>query len=366
MTVRGGRNQTRAHPDTIMQSLSIAVLGAGLIGQKHIELVAASGDCELTAICDADPAQSAIAARYGVPFYQDVDRLLDAQSLDGAIVATPTPLHAAHGIACAGRGLHLLIEKPIASALAAARQLLETADRFGSRVLVGHHRRHNALIQQARGIVQGGEIGRLVAVSVLWALLKPQNYFDVRWRQEPGGGPILINLIHELDSLRFLCGEISSVYADTTSHIRGFEVEDTASISLQFENGALGTILASDAAPAPWSYEMTSGENPVYPNYPQDCYHLLGTRGSLAFPSMTLWRYPSPENVGWHQPLQAVKHEVLPNDPLSEQLHHFCRVIRGTESPLVSGEEGFKTLAATLAVLESARRRAPVSPADLI
>jgi predicted dehydrogenase len=349
-----------------MQTLRIAVLGAGLIGQKHIELVAASRECALAAICDADPARSDIAARYGVPFYQDLDRLLAAHALDGAIVATPTALHASHGIACAERGVHLLIEKPIAAALGEARQLLETAERFGSRVLVGHHRRHNALIQQARAIVQSGEIGNLVAVSVLWALLKPDDYFDVSWRKEPGGGPVLINLIHELDNLRFLCGEIQSVYADTAQSIRGLEVEDTASISLRFENGALGTLLASDAAPAPWSYEMSTGENPVYPRYPQDCYHLLGTRGSLAFPSMTLWRYPSPENAGWHQPLEQIRIDTCASDPLVEQLRHFCRVIRGTETPIVSGVEGYKTLAATLAVLESARRGSPVSPADLV
>jgi predicted dehydrogenase len=352
-------SRTPTHP------LKIALLGAGLIGQKHAALLATSPDCELAAICDPSPAAQATARQFHTRYYPDVEQLLAEQPLDGAIIAAPTNLHASLGIACAERGVRLLVEKPITSTLDEARQLVETANRCGVEILVGHHRRHNALIQRAREVVTGGEIGALVGVSLLWALLKPENYFEVSWRKERGGGPVLINLIHEMDSLRFICGEISSVYAAAGSQVRGFEVEDTAAITLQFENGALGTILLSDATPSPWSYELTSGENPVYPNYPQDCLHLLGTQGSLVFPSMTLWKYASQEIAGWHQPLEQIRLETKSNDALSAQLAHFCRVIRGTEKPLVSGDEGLRTLAATLAVLESAKRKLPVSPNEL-
>lgn len=348
-----------------MSRLRLAVIGAGLIGKKHIELAASSSDCELAAICDENPAARDIAVRYNTRFYSSVYPLLVEQPLDGVIIAAPTNLHAPLAVACAERGIHLLVEKPIASTMDQAQQIIRAAEQNNVRVLVGHHRRHNALVQHTQAIVSSGQLGKLVAVSAMFTLYKPDDYFNVRWRQEPGGGPILINLIHDLDNLRFICGEIESVYAAASSRGRAFQVEDTASITLQFENGALGTVLVSDTTPAPWSYEMTSGENPVYPNYPQDCYHFLGTNGSLAFPSMTLWQYPSSVTPGWHQPLLEQRIEVSRNDALVAQLEHFCRVIRGETSPLASAQEGARTLAATLAVLESARRGSPVVVSEL-
>ena len=93
--------------------------------------------------------------------------------------------------------------------------------------MVGYYRRFNPLVQRARQVVQSGEIGSLVAVNLLWTLQKPENYYDVVWRTESGGGPILINLIHDIDILRYVCGEIQQVYALTSSVTRDFDVEDT-------------------------------------------------------------------------------------------------------------------------------------------
>jgi len=345
--------------------VKLAVIGAGLIGQKHLELVHANPNCELVAVCDANPGTAVSAEKYEVPFYEDVDTLLAEQTFQGAIIATPTNLHASIGIACAEKGVHLLVEKPITGMLADARQLLATVERCGVHLLVGHHRRHNPLVQQARNLVQGGDIGELVAVAAMFALLKPDDYYTVTWRTQPGGGPILTNLIHDIDNLLFICGEIESVYAVTSSKTRGFVIEDTASLTLRFKNNALGSILVSDATPAPWAYELTSGENPAYPQTGQDCYFFCGTQGSFSFPSMKLWRYPASETPGWYTPLEQQSQTQPAGNALKAQLEHFCRVIRDKESPLVSGLDGFKTLAVTQAVLESARQNVPVNPGTL-
>jgi predicted dehydrogenase len=84
-------------------------------------------------------------------------------------------------------------------------------------------------------------------VAGLWLLKKPDDYFNVAWRRERGGGPILINLVHDIDSLRFICGEIVEVQASTSNKVRGFGVEDTAALLLKFANGAIGTVTVSDA-----------------------------------------------------------------------------------------------------------------------
>lgn len=348
-----------------MEPVKLAVVGAGLIGSKHARLVHGQPECSLVGVCDPDPGRRSVAEELEAPFYRDLTALLEEQQPEGAIVATPNGTHLAVAEVCAAKGVDLLIEKPIADTLPAARSIVEVAAASGCRILVGHHRRHNPLIREARSQVQGGALGRLIAASMMWTLLKPAEYFQVDWRcRRPQGGPILINLIHELDILRYICGEIRQVYAQSASMARGLEVEDTLSITLSFADGALGSIIASDAAPSPWSYEISSGENPYYFHTSQNCYHFLGSEGALAFPRMELWRYGDPSRAGWQHPLSRTRREVAPADPLVLQLLHFCRVVRGREPPLVDGADGARTLAVALAVQESIDRQAPVLLAE--
>ena len=94
----------------------------------------------------------------------------------------------------------------------------------------------------------GGELGKLLGVTVTWALLKPAAYYEgaLSWRKEKGGGPILINLIHEIDNLRYICGEIDEVYAIGTVLVAPDLAKvgdvDTTIVTLHFANGALGVI----------------------------------------------------------------------------------------------------------------------------
>lgn len=340
----------------------IALIGAGVIGQKHAALVTGSAVAKLVGICDSDRSRATVAQQFQVPFYQTLEELLVQERPDGAIIATPNHLHATVAEICAAHGVHLLVEKPIADNLADAERISLAAQTAGVQVLIGHHRRHNPLIAQTRTLIQEGTVGKLIGVSVLWTIRKPDEYFQTTWRtQRPNGGPALINLIHEIDSLRFICGEITQVYAQSSSAIRGFAVEDSLAATLTFANGALGSVLLSDASAAPWSYEATTGENPLYFRTTADCYHFVGTTGALAFPSMTLWRYANPNQVGWQHPMTANYMNVEAADPLVRQLEHFCRVIQGEEMPFVSAAEGTRALAVILALLQSAETNLPVS-----
>jgi predicted dehydrogenase len=328
--------------------MRIAVVGAGQFGRRHIDTVRNEPMCQLAAV--ADPVQ---AADFGVPSYALYTEMLDKEQPDGVIIATPNALHVPVGLACVERKIPMLVEKPVADTVEASRRLVDAAAAAQVPLLVGHHRRHNPLIEKAREIVQGGGIGRLAAVAALWLLQKPADYFDVAWRREAGGGPLLINLIHDIDDLRYICGEIAEVRAITASAVRGFPVEDSAAVTLRFANGAVGTATVSDAVPAPWSWELASGENPVYPQQPENCYFFSGTTGSLALPKMELWRYA--DKSGWYAPLQREALTVAKADPQVRQLQHFCRVIRGEEAPRSSGADATRTLAAVQAVHEAAR-----------
>lgn len=331
----------------------LGVIGAGLVGAKHAAITAALPGCRLVGIADLNPAARQLAENLSVGFYEDYQEMINAEALDGVIIATPTERHVDVGIVCAEKGLHLMVEKPITSEVQAARKLIDRAKQRQVQLLVGHHRRFNPLVETAREVVQSGQIGRLVAVSVLWTLLKPADYFDVEWRRKPGGGPVLINMIHDVDNLRYICGEIRNVYAEVSSAARGFAVEDTACVTLRFKNGALGTIVTSDCVPSRWSYEAATGENPAYFRTHEDCYLFFGTEGTLAFPSMKRVYYASPYESGWLAPLQTETIPVQQQDPLVRQIAHFCRVVRGEETPRTDGEDALRTLSAIRAVLAS-------------
>ena len=326
--------------------MRVAVVGAGQFGRRHIATVRAEPMCELVAV--ADPAVSDL----DVPCFSDYQEMLDQVKPDGVIIATPNALHVPVGLACVERGVPMLVEKPLADTVEASRSLVDAAERARVPLLVGHHRRHNPLIEKAREIVQGGDIGRLAAVSAMWLLQKPADYFEIAWRREAGGGPLLINCIHDIDDLRFVCGEIEEVTAVTSSTVRGFAVEDSAAVTLRFAGGAIGTVTVSDCVAAPWSWELASGENPVYPPQQENCYFFCGTEGSLALPSMELWRYG--EKKGWYAPLFREQLNIEPADPQVKQLRHFCRVIRGEEAPRVSGADATRTLEVVQQILGAA------------
>ena len=344
-----------------MKKIRIAVAGAGLIGRRHIELIRQRDDCELAAIVDPAPAAAALAREAGVPIHKMLADLFASERPHGVIAATPNSMHVQNGVDCAAHGVPVLIEKPVADSLEAARRLIDAAERAKVPVLVGHHRRHSPILQKARQIVQEGVLGRIVAVMGSAMYYKPDSYFDEGpWRREPGGGPILINMIHEVDDLRSMCGEIAEVQALASNAIRGFPVEDTVALNLRFADGALGTFLLSDTAATARSWEQTSGENSSYASYPdEDCYVIAGVSGSLAVPSMRLKVYTGERS--WWKPFETSVVAVQRTDPLSRQLEHFCAVVRGEATPLVSARDALQTLRVTLAIDESARTGRPVA-----
>ena len=110
-----------------MKPERLAVIGVGLIGVRHAELIRAHELYSLVGLCDVDPSRRAVADRFGVPFYTSVEELIEREQPSGVIFATSNATHAAVAEICAQRSVHLLIEKPIASTLDQARRIVETA-----------------------------------------------------------------------------------------------------------------------------------------------------------------------------------------------------------------------------------------------
>ena len=318
--------------------------------------------CQLIAIADPSSAAEQVASRFGVPWYADTEKMFRAQKPDGAVVAVPNQWHLPAGLACARHGVPFLMEKPVADSVADGKTLVEAARQSGVRMIVGHHRRFDPAAQRARELLDSGAVGDLQLVSATWALRKHDAYYDADWRRTEGGGPVLLNLIHDIDMLRYLCGEIATVYAETNSTARGHEVEDTAAIIVRFRSGALATIAVSDATPSPWGWEMATGENPLIPATGENCYRFMGTKASFDFPDIQLWHHADQDHGAWHDAITVAHSPSVERQAMAEQLKHFCRLVMGDGIACVSGEDGLATLAATEAVKHSVKSGLPVAP----
>lgn len=343
--------------------LPLAVIGAGSIGQRHIEVAQQSDAVELVAVVEPEADLRARLVDQGLPVVAHIEAL--PATVRAAVIATPTQDHRASGLACLERDWAVLVEKPITATLAEAQSLIDAADRLGGMIFTGHHRRCHPFSQAARDMI--GQIGDLVGVQAFWSLRKHASYYDAEWRRKPGAGPLLTNFSHEIDLLRFVVGEMTEVTALLSSARRGFEIEDTAALALRFENGALGSILMSDAGASPWSFEAASFENPSIAGSGEDYIRIAGTEGALSFPSLTRWGRSAPGEIEWSKPLaRTVGARFDRVDPLLEQITRFAHVVAGgTDDVLCTAQDGFKALELTLAAALSGRSGRPVKPGDV-
>ncbi|MSO96137.1 MAG: Gfo/Idh/MocA family oxidoreductase [Thermoleophilia bacterium] len=342
----------------------MALMGAGLIGREHAALVAEHPGASLAAIADPDPAAVALAATLGVRHFDDYECMLDEVAPDGVIVALPNTLHVEAGLACITRQISVLVEKPVAETVTAAMRLVEAGEEAGVPVLVGHQRRHGSDIREAKAAISRGDLGRIVAINGVAAVAKHDTYFDVAWRRSPGGGPLLINAIHDIDCFRFLGGEIETVQAIGSSAIRGHAVEDTVAVALRFASGAVGTYLLTDASPSPYFWEIAAEQSLTFPHQAEDCYVVFGRKASLAVPTLDLWEHEA--GGDWRDPLVRRRLSAPVQSCYVAQLENLIDVIHGTADPVVSGREGAMTLAATLAVARAITEGRPVDVAELL
>jgi predicted dehydrogenase len=336
----------------ILQS-RIAVMGAGVIGQRHIEHILAEPRAELHSIVDPTDAAKALAERLNAVWFPDFVSMLAHSKPDGILIATPNQLHVEHGLAAVAAGIPALVEKPFSDSVQTGQKLIDAAELASVPLLTGHHRRHNPMVQQAKKIIESGNLGRLITAHSFFWLMKPDDYFDLEWRRKKGAGPVLMNMIHDVDLLRYFCGEVAEVQALQSNAVRGHEVDETTVVSLRFASGTLGTLSVSDTVVAPWSWEHTSGENPGYPRTDQLCYMLGGTRGSLSIPRLDVWTNEA--KPSWWKPFKVERILAADLDPLRLQIQQFCKVIQGQEKPLVSGKEGLSTLKVIEAIQRAAK-----------
>ena len=332
----------------------LGLIGAGVIGARHMGAMDAIEGVELVGIADPVPAAKTIADERGVPFFASTEALLTDTKPDGVVVCTPTEHHLTPCLQSLEAGAHVFVEKPICATVAEAEQIVEKSKAVQRHALVGHQRRYYPQVHKAREMVQSGALGTLVAVNGQWTVRKVADYYDADWRKRWQAGPIVTNLIHDMDSTRYICGEVESIVAETANNVFGWDKEDTAALVIRFKSGALGSFILSDQATSPWAWEMALGENIAVPKNGQNAMRFMGRDASLEFPNLVLWKHDS-EPHDWTQPIASEELPFTSEDAYEIQMRHFCAVILGEEAPRIDAADATRTLAATVAVHESAR-----------
>jgi predicted dehydrogenase len=345
--------------------VTVAIVGAGLIGPRHADSVTRCPDASLAAFVDPSPQAEAVAQRFGVPLYKDIEELLASGTEPvAAIVCSPNSTHVSLSKRLLDAGVHVLVEKPVAIDVSSGEELVRHVKKSKKAALAGHHRRFNPYVVAAKKALSTKAIGTPIAVSGLWALRKPKTYYEepTAWRSlSQGGGPILINLVHEIDILHYLLGPIIRVYAEQTVSQRVHEAEEGAAIVIRFESGVVGTFLLSDATPSAHSFEAGTGENPIIPQTGKDFYRIFGTEGTLSVGDMKVETYEAGKEGSWQDKIVEEMLPVSAEVPFDEQIKHLVRVVKGEEEPRCTIEDGLQAVIVADAVTRAMKTGQPVN-----
>jgi UDP-N-acetyl-2-amino-2-deoxyglucuronate dehydrogenase len=231
--------------------LKVAVIGLGDISKIHIPAIQANPNVELVAVCDIDETLKDSVP--GVNFYTDYHELLEKETLDCVHNCLPHYLHYSATKACVEKGVHVFQEKPLGLNTEEGLELVKLEqDNKDIKMGVCLQNRYNESFEKLQEIVNSGEYGKIIGIKGLVTWFRPKAYYDVKpWRgkMEYAGGGVMINqALHTLDLMQLLGGEIESIRGSIDQLLDyDIEVEDTATATIKFENGATGLFFATNA-----------------------------------------------------------------------------------------------------------------------
>ncbi len=333
--------------------MKILIAGLGSIGRRHFRNLIALGEKDIV-LLRTRKATLPDDELAGYPVETDLDEALARHHPDAVIVANPTSMHLDVAIPAAEAGCHILLEKPISHSLERLDVLQQAAQKSGSRILVGFQFRYHPTLNKAREIIQSGTLGKVLTVHAHWGEYLPQWHPWEDYRQsyaaraELGGG-VIVTLTHPLDYLRFLLGEVDSLWS-FNGHISPLEVdvEDVAEIGLKFAGGAMGGVHVN-----------------YFQRPPVHRLEIVGTNGTLRWDNadaiLHFQRMPAPFGSFSDQPPAPVTESFLPPDGFERnqlflaQTRHFIEIVRGESEPVCTLEDGIMALRLALAAYASQR-----------
>jgi predicted dehydrogenase len=261
-----------------MVKTRIAVIGLGMAVAPHAKSLIDLADRVEVAACysPTEARRKGFADTYGLPVADDLETILTDRTIDAVMILTPPNTHLELVRRAAQAGKHVLLEKPLEISFERSGELVETAERAGIKLGVVLQHRFRPVSVALKRLIDEGRLGEIVSASARLMNWRPQSYYDQPGRgtlARDGGGVLLTQGIHTLDLLISLAGAPSEAFAYAlTSPVHRMETEDMAAAAARWENGAVGTILATTAA---------------YPGLP-DSIDVIGTKGTATLAGATL------------------------------------------------------------------------------
>jgi UDP-N-acetylglucosamine 3-dehydrogenase len=325
-----------------MTPLRIGIIGCGWAGDKHARAVRQVPDrMQVHGVADIDPRKAQVCAReWQVPVWTaDYAQLLDPGHLDAVSICLPHQLHAPVAIAAAQAGLHVLVEKPLATTLDEADAMIAAADTAGVQLMVAENVRFDNSYIKAAQLIASGALGDLFLVRIarehqMHAYLRQRPWF----LQEPSAGIMYSGGVHDLELLRLLAGEIRHIFGFAGPKALPEMAADDTSVALaELQSGVIATIVES--------FSLRTSTPGVHGT-------AHGSLGSMWFHQDRIRLYNSPMDGQSNQ----VSELVIPQrDTFQAEIEHFCDCIETGAEPITSGREQRKPLAAVLAAYASFR-----------
>jgi predicted dehydrogenase len=347
-----------------MTRLRIGMIGCGEIAVRMAAAIASSQHAQHVMVMDTQAALAQdLGGQYGVPWTDRFDDLLANPEVDAVYIAVPHHLHAPLTIQAAAAGKHILVEKPIAITLADAEAMIAAARASGVWLSVNFHAQVDPLCQAARDLVAQGAIGQVVGTRIVFRGDKPASYWTsgysgrvaTDWRVKKataGGGVMIMNAIHDLNTMRFITGlEAVRIYAEYSTFDTPVEVEDFIAVTYRYDNGAIGTIEAGSAI---------RGRDPLH-----DVDRIYGTAGQILL-GERLQIYTTVATAG----LATNQWQELPVAPMTAEEQQmamaegFAGPIVSGNAPMVAAEDGLAVLAIVLAAYQSGAEGRPITLAS--
>jgi UDP-N-acetylglucosamine 3-dehydrogenase len=328
--------------------LRVAVIGVGSMGKNHARIFAELAETDLVGIADMNEELAKYTARrQGTTAYRDYRHLLDELRPDAVSVAVPTALHEEVASAAMRHGAHVLIEKPIADTVDAARRLVNLAHDLDRKLMVGHIVRFNPAIQKLKQLLNAGELGRVFQITCRRTGPFPARIRDV--------GVVIDLAPHDLDIMRYLLGsDPISIFASTERRIHT-EHEDLMVSILRFPNGTIGQLEINWLTPTKVREIRVLGDHGMYlvNDLTQDLYFYENGQANGK-----LWN--GLETIKGVSEGQMVRYAIRREEPLKLELTAFVDTLLSDGRVPVDGEDGIAALRASLAIVESGRNHCKV------
>lgn len=331
--------------------IGLALIGAGRWGRVLAAALGRVSELELlTCYSRSEDTLRAFAADFGCAAAASLEEAIDHPGVEGVLLVTPNHLHAQGAVACARRGRHVFVEKPIADTLADGRAIVEACREAGVVLMVGHAFRRLGASRRVRRAIDEGALGRVVLAeanfSLPGGLLKPGRWRY--YRETCPGGPLMQLGVHHADTLQYWLGPVKRVQGSFARLATSAEIDDVGVALLEFESGARGTLTGSYVSPHTYSLRLYGSEATLI--YETDMTVWPRAREMDPATTLTLQSRDGRETLSF----QTV-------DMLAEELSEFGRCIRGESQPETGGEEGLAALALIRGALASHERGEPVA-----